>query len=178
MADHKDFISAYGLVPHDRFDLLDLPLDFRWEITRRHPYDLLLWRTARAYRRNEFAVGSSEMENGLAAMYMLGMIGVTGEPPDPTCSFEDLGDLDPAFLSGSIQPMTIRNMISILIAALPAAELQTLRTVLDLAVRPNYPVPADTDLSRELAKSRHESLHSSVSGRSAVRGSWWLFCWY
>ena len=44
MADHKDFISAYGLVPHDRFDLLDLPLDFRWEITRRHPYDLLLSR--------------------------------------------------------------------------------------------------------------------------------------
>ena len=60
------------------------------------------------------------MENGLAAMYMLGMIGVTGEPPDPTCSFEDLGDLDPAFLSGSIQPMTIRNMISILIAAYPS----------------------------------------------------------
>jgi hypothetical protein len=155
VADYKDFISTYGLVPRDRVDLLDLPLNFRWEFTRRHPYYLLVWRMARGYRRNEFAIGSSEVEAGLAAMYLLGMIGVTGEPPDPTCSFEDLGDLDPAFMSGSIQPMTIRNMISILIETLPSADLQLVRAALAVAVDPDYAIPDDID--QRLQKRKADS---------------------
>jgi hypothetical protein len=104
------------------------------------------------------------MEYGPAAMYLLGMIGVTGEPPDPAISFDDLGDLDPALLSGSIQPMTIRNMISILVAALPTAELQVLRAILDAAVHPDYAIQGDNDqtLQKRMAQGHLMRLSSAI----------------
>jgi hypothetical protein len=153
MAENQDFIEEFGLVARDSKDLLDLPLQFRWEFTRRHPYYLLLWRLARGYRRSEFAADSDERQNGLVAMYLLGLIGVTGEPEDPACAFEELGDVDPAFLSGSVQPMTIRNIICILISQLPRAELECLRAVLDVAIDPEYAVAGDSDATLQKRKA-------------------------
>jgi len=60
---------------------------------------------------------------------VLNSIGVTGEPVDPGTPFEKLGDIDPAFLSGSIQPMTLRTMATTLINALPAAERAALGAI-------------------------------------------------
>ena len=153
MSDHNDLLSSIGLVARDQSDLLDLPLNYRWEFTRRHPYYLLLWQAARSYRRKELPRGTLEIEDGLASMYLLGMIGVTGEPPDPSSSFESLGDLDPAFLSGAVQPMTVRNMITLLVQALPPAELQLLRAVLDVAVNPAYAIAGDSDLNLQKQKA-------------------------
>src|SRR5262249_42499366 len=91
MAAYQGLLAAFGLVPRDRDELLDLPLQYRWEFTRRHPYYLLCWNSALNYRRNELAVGTDDSENGLAAMCLLGMIGVTGDPADPALSFNELG---------------------------------------------------------------------------------------
>jgi hypothetical protein len=146
VANSQESAAASGLFERDKNDLLDVPLNYRWEFTRRHPYYLLLWRQARGYHQNEFAAGTQESEDGLVAMYVLGMIGVTGEPADPKDSFEQLGGLDPAFLSGSVQPMTIRNNLIMLISSLPRAELEVLRTVLEGALNPDFATPGDTDL--------------------------------
>jgi hypothetical protein len=53
---------------------------------------------------------------------ILNSIGVTGEPVDPGIPFEKLGDIDPIFLSGAIQPLTLRAIATMLISAMPAAE--------------------------------------------------------
>ena len=105
--------------------LHDLPTEIRWEATRRHPYYLVFWRNALLYRKGEM---SDEPEHQLlcqAAHMMLGTIGVTGEPVSPDTSFEQLddGSLDPAFLSGAVQPMTPRAIAIMLISTLPPAEL-------------------------------------------------------
>jgi hypothetical protein len=106
---------------------------------------LLQWRAALAYRRNELSPNTPEAADGLAAMYILGLIGITGEPPDPAIDFGQLGDVDPAFLSGSVQPMTVRNIISLLIAQLPKPELEILRAITDLAVNSECAISGDSD---------------------------------
>jgi hypothetical protein len=123
-------VSSYGLVPRPQSELFDLPINFRWEFTRRHPYYLRLWREARRYRRQEIATGDEDVERGFVAMRLLGLIGITGEPEDPAKAWDELGGFDPCFLSGVVQPMTFRNMVDILIAALPRLELRAIMSIL------------------------------------------------
>ena len=61
MADDADFISKYGLVPRSRSELLDLPLQYRWEFTRRHPYYLLFWRWLEIIAKTNSTCGQQRM---------------------------------------------------------------------------------------------------------------------
>lgn len=108
-----------GIVPRPAGHLRALPLRYRWETTRRHPYYLAAW---------DFASGGFSLENERAVVMsmihlsMLGAIGVSGAdvPPDtPFDSLEiNLGASAPAWLSGSVQSMSFRGLTGLLLAHL------------------------------------------------------------
>ena len=51
---------------------------------------------------------------------MLAAIGVSGRPPAPTTQFEELGDFaNVSWLSSSVEPITLRGLATLLVAALP-----------------------------------------------------------
>ena len=109
--------------------LQELPLSFRWEFTRRHPYYLLLWQLAHSYRDRDPSV---DPQDGYAAYLALGEIGVTGEPQDPSMDFEQLDDarMTRDFLSGAVQPMTLRAQAALLLNMLPPSNLVELGTLM------------------------------------------------
>lgn len=95
--------------------LTNYPLELRWELTRRHPYYLALWRDVRDYHKNPLAQEEPERQAYLMAKVALGQIGVTGIPIAPETPFADIAGDDPAFLCGSVQPMTIRSIAALLL---------------------------------------------------------------
>lgn len=124
--------SQVDIIGRPPNQLHDLPVRFRWEACRRHPYYLVFWSNARLYRHSEPDIHPTQLLLRQIAMLMLGAIGVTGEPVDPAKSFEELNEIefDPAFLSGAVQPMTLRSVAAMLINALPRAERVVLGSVL------------------------------------------------
>jgi hypothetical protein len=86
---------------------------------------------------------------------MLDASGVTGEPVDPTTSAAALlgKDTDPAFLTGSVQPVTLRSMIATLIHALPPAELVVVGAIMRTAGDIEYAAPGDA-AGRPLQKQK------------------------
>lgn len=110
-----------GVVARSPFQLRSLPIRYRWEVSRRHPYYQHWWRTARAYYRNKPLRHPAEPLLRQTAVVLLGMIGVSGEPPDPGTEFSDLGaaKLNAAWLSGAIHPVSLRGIAGMLIGLLP-----------------------------------------------------------
>lgn len=117
-----------GPVARPQFQLRSLPIPFRWEVTRRHPYYLTCWKTARRHIRREPIQDPREHVMGPAACAVLTAIGVTGEPVDPATPFAELGedDLHQAWLSGVVHPITCRGLAGLLLAVLPKETLGTL----------------------------------------------------
>lgn len=115
------------MIPRDPVQFLSLPLHLRWEVTRRNPYYYAWWKLARAYRRQELTTEIDDLYGQVAAAIML-QLGVTGEPPDPATSFESLGgdELNSAWRSGSVHPMTLGSLAATLIADLPGPTLEDL----------------------------------------------------
>ena len=114
-----------GIVPRPPFQLRSLPIQYRWEVTRRHPYYQCFWLIARAHHRQEPLAHEAEKYFRHLAVAILAMIGVSGEPPHPATEFTDLGeaDLQPGWLSGAVHPITLRGIVGLLIAALPKETL-------------------------------------------------------
>lgn len=110
-----------GIIPRPPCQLRSLPIRYRWEVTRRHPDYQIWWKTARAYHRNEPVSSPAESLLRQAAIVILPAIGVTGEPPDPANEFEQLeaDELNSAWLSGAVHPITLRGMAATLMAGLP-----------------------------------------------------------
>lgn len=127
--------------------LHDYPLEIRWEVTRRHPYYLSFWDYALAGPAGSAPATDIPLTRQFIAWHMLGLIGVQGMPYDPATSAEDMlgRDLDPLFLSGSIQPMTMRAMAALLIQMLPANERHFLGQMLLSSRDPAQAIPGDTD---------------------------------
>lgn len=106
--------------------LNELPLAYRWEFTRRHPYYLQFWRLVHGYRSGEFTEPSHQIYGALATQILLG-IGVSGDPPDPSLTIDDLGvrQLGEAWIGGAVAPATFRTMASMMIMDLPShAQIQ------------------------------------------------------
>lgn len=113
------------LVRRPRYQLRSLPVPYRWEATRRHPYYLMSWRRAQAHYRQDETHDPVEPLLRLFAIIHLAAIGVSDLPPDPGTEFDQLEseNLNPAWLSGAIHPISLRGLANLLIAALPKETL-------------------------------------------------------
>jgi hypothetical protein len=100
--------------------LLDLPLAYRWEVTRRHPYYLRFWQLAHGRHHHPSSDPQQRALEETAVAILLG-IGVSGEPSAPGSSPESLGAgcLSQAWESGAVAPVTFRGLVSMLLADLP-----------------------------------------------------------
>lgn len=128
-ADHDevgDGGSEIWARPHGQ--LLELPPNIRWEVTRRHPYYVLFWREAARFYRNESGPDPKQRILDRACYYLLLAIGVTSSPPDPETPFEqlDLDPMSPTLSLGTVQPITIHALVTALVRTLPDAELRFL----------------------------------------------------
>ncbi len=108
--------------------LMRLPLQFRWEVTRRHPYFLHFWRAART---SALAVDPRVRRMNEAARMLLLAIGFTGEPIDPALDFENLDEqqLLGSWGDGAIAPLTIGSCVCLL-TLLPAPVRSAIGTFL------------------------------------------------
>ena len=145
-------MECAGIVARPQGQLQDLPVQFRWEACRRHPYYLVFWSDAHQYRQGAMADNLAQSLLRYAALLVLSSIGVTGDPVPPQTSFEEIG-ADPAFLSGAIQPMTLRGFATILIQTLPEAERVVLAAILRTSSNDEYAVD-DDDENRTMQKQR------------------------
>jgi hypothetical protein len=70
---------------------------------------------------------------------VLAQIGVSGRPPDPASDFNKLGEneLQSAWLSGAVQPITLRGIAGLLMAALPKTSLCALSVLMFEASKPD-----------------------------------------
>ena len=138
------------LIHRPPFQLRSLPVRWRWEVTRRHPYYQLSWKKAQARYRQEGCSDPVERLLRMVAIAHLGAIGVAGAPPDPATDFEQLGadSLKTAWQSGAIHPISLRGMAAVLLAWLPPEALSALGTILtqgsrdDLADEPPHRIEA------------------------------------
>lgn len=145
-----------GVVARPPFQLTSLPAQYRWEVTRRHPYYQQWWQLARDHHQNAPTSHQADESFRIAALTMLSSIGVSGEPPHPETDFEDLdaNQVDTTWLSGAVQPMTLRGIASLLIAALPKETVGYVGMMLmeascdDKAGEPPRKIKALLDLSR------------------------------
>lgn len=134
-----------GVIVRPQLQLPDLPVKFRWEATRRHPYYLTFWQDALRYRSGDAGVEPAERMLLQAAHLMLAAIGAFGSPINPGTNFEDLedGSSDPAFMSGSIQPISMRAIATMFMRNMPSAELAVLGALFMNAGSSEYAVEGD-----------------------------------
>jgi hypothetical protein len=137
-------------------------------VTRWHPYYLAFWEEALKYRRNSPENGSAATTIlRFPASYVLNLIGVSGEPVSPGTDFQELegARTDPSFLTGSVQPITLRAVVTMLLNSLPPAELQEVGMLLPSAVSDEFAVPGDNEnrsLQRMFPKEDLERFASPV----------------
>lgn len=100
--------------------LQKLSPEYRWEVTRRHPYYAMYWETARAHRTAP-SDDPTECAQWQAAVDLLLLIGLTGEPVDPSLPFSSLSadPLATAWRNGAVAPPTFRTLLGCLLM-LPA----------------------------------------------------------
>lgn len=117
--------GSFGVLPRPPGQLRSLSMSHRWEVTRRHPYYLTFWTSARRFHHREPL--ESEVDGYLrqAAVAILGAIGVAGPPFDPADEFSQIvqSTLGANRLVGTIHPVSCRGLIGMLIAALPEETL-------------------------------------------------------
>lgn len=129
------------LIPRPQFQLRSLGIRQRWEVTRRHPYYQIAWKKAGDHYRQEATSNEFERLLRQMAIVFLAAIGVSGEPPDPATLFEDLGEanLNNAWLSGAVHPITMKGLAGILIAGLPKETLSGIGELFLEAARDDEP---------------------------------------
>lgn len=96
-----------------------LPVRYRWEVTRRHPYYLMVFMDD--FKNSPFGdVNANQWP--LIKLALLGAIGVSGPIVPPDTSFEDLrsqaGQSPPAWLFSSVQPLSMRGLVGLLLTHL------------------------------------------------------------
>jgi hypothetical protein len=116
--------TTVKLVVRPEGQLQNLPFEYRWEVTRRHGYYQIWWKTARSYFRGQPAAPLYRPELGAIGAAILRSIGVIGDAPDPATDFANLFDppVGSLYLGDTIQPLTLRHMVRLLIEQLPTGE--------------------------------------------------------
>lgn len=109
--------------------LRSLPIETRWEVTRRHPSYFAYWK-----RREAADLFDDEQQIAVCQKFIDGSrvlalraIGVVPEVAvDPAIEFAELGQLNPAWLSGAVHPTSMRGLASLLVSLLPKETLEAL----------------------------------------------------
>ncbi len=103
----------------------------------------------------------------MTATQILGGIGVSGEPPNPASTFSELGeaDLNNAWLSGAVHPITLRGMAELLLASLSKETIgQVGLYFMEACVDESKDGPSKQELSMEkLMKYKAEELDSFLA---------------
>jgi hypothetical protein len=120
-------VPRLDLLPRSPYVLQQLPLDYRWQFTRRHPYYLSLWQ----YARRDF-VPSAPDDPLFAekAPLVLLLLGVTGDPPDPATPTLSDGSTFAHWESGAVSRPTNFSLAYALVAGLSPSELSLLSGLL------------------------------------------------
>jgi hypothetical protein len=119
-----------GLIARSPEILMELPVEYRWEFTRRHPYYLAWWESAHKTYVNQER-DSDQPDFGLFAVKALQTIGVTADPPDPGKGHDELdpADLAGVWKSGAVSPVTFRGLAQLL-TQLPPETLERVGQIL------------------------------------------------
>jgi hypothetical protein len=98
-----------------------LPLEMKWEFTRRHPYYLANWVAAAQARAP--GLTPEDRTRAEAARQLLLVIGLTDIPPPPGTPYEQLSgsDLGGIWQTGAVAPAIFRTLIGVLLVGLPPA---------------------------------------------------------
>ncbi|WDI43729.1 hypothetical protein [Bremerella sp. P1] len=124
----------YFFLPRPKGQIQSLPVEFRWEVTRRHPAYVSFWEPAGEFFAAVLnATAQEEVVRPIAAV-IVNAVGVSGAAPDPSLEFDELGDQGSSnsWRSGAISPLTIRGMISRLLVVLKPEEFrQIMQSMLD-----------------------------------------------
>lgn len=113
---------------------LELPVEYRWEFTRRHPYYLLCWRAARAFRESP-SPDEAERFCQQAASIVLNAINVAPNAPlpDPHDEITSLGygSIAGGWVGGAVAPAMLRTLAHMLLLALPKTQRSQLGRLLN-----------------------------------------------
>jgi hypothetical protein len=156
-------------VPRPSSALMDLPVAYRWEVTRRHPYYLRFWPLAHRYHSDPSTDPQQRALEAAAALILHG-IGVSSDPPAPGSSLESLGagSLSQAWKSGAVAPVTFRGLVGMLLAGLPPDLLGEVGRLLQECASAAGPEPGERyRFLTDLCALRHPAL-DALPGRPMV----------
>lgn len=125
----------------ERFDRL--PLEYKWEFTRRHPYYLLNWHLTKA---ESAGVPKCQTNDVIRLLYMgaLGLSHMASNAPDPALDFDKLDEYGDTWIdTHGIQPVTVRKLTRWLLAKLPPEDANVVAGLLREAVSEERTIPED-----------------------------------
>jgi hypothetical protein len=108
-----------------------LTLQYRWEVTRRHPVYLLLWQTYQIMLTHSPPISWEQLRQSLDVINACNAIKMVSEPVDPSLSFEALRDEDasPLFFSNALQPVSVKTILGVVAGALSTPSLRRVADV-------------------------------------------------
>jgi len=115
------FLSQFVWRPPSAVD--QLPLRYRWEFTRRHPYYQMFWAIPQASRSTD-AVQGSLVE--IAELILAG-VNVTGDTIPPATEWDDLSPDDTwsIWRQGAISRIQLKGLVAMLAVSLPKDALES-----------------------------------------------------
>ncbi|MFO1004620.1 MAG: hypothetical protein U0929_01575 [Planctomycetaceae bacterium] len=104
--------------------LYGMPLKYRWEVTRRHPYYIQWWDYVSEIRQT---LPQDQIDTAQCAFSLLTRIGVSRADYAPCMEFDEIALSGPTqgWLVGGIQLQTYRQLLGLLIAGLPPEALES-----------------------------------------------------
>ena len=146
-----------------------LPIKSKWEATRRHPVYIVSWEPKKASKLEDDAGNAllSQEVVDASRIILLGAIGVDAEVAcSPATEFSELGELNSAWKSGAVVPMSFRKLAMLLVTHLPKDTLAFLGMTLveasceDKAVEAAGEEPGSKKLQsiRKIASADHDGL--------------------
>ena len=102
-----------------------LPVEFRWEFTRRHPYYLQFWQPAREFHEQPSTDEAIHALQEAASVILVAVnVAQNVSPPDPRNEFAMLGAdvIGSAWEGGAVAPAMIRTLAHMLLLMLPKDE--------------------------------------------------------
>jgi hypothetical protein len=145
---------------------MDLPMAYRWEVTRRHPYYLRFWEAAHRGHCGPRGDPTQRAQEEAAVLILLG-IGVCGDPPSPGSDPESLGagTLSQAWEAGAVAPVTFRGLINMLLVGLPPEARKEIGAFLFASAAPVEDAKAQRyEFLTGLQRLRHPWLDAFPSG--------------